>query len=247
MGKRNIDNETLRLLYAHSGNCCAFEGCHNPIFEDDGTLTGECCHIEAFSPKGARYNSHQSDEERNGYDNLILMCSRHHKIVDRNPEQYSVEKLKEMKRTHEKQFYAKQLEVTDMMLNQLQHDSERYWDDLRWKDEDVCTELKIMVEEQDIPSLMEEIKDVYALLWNNIEEINELHKHLSPDLKDQYWEIVKLGFPNCMALLKMRYLQLCVMMLEKIVKHDMTHYYVDLLNTCRRELKMMHEDAYYAD
>ena len=119
MGKRQIDIGTLRLLYVHSGNCCAFEGCHNPIFEDDGTLTGECCHIEAFSPKGPRYNACQSDEERNGYDNLVLMCARHHKIIDGNPNKYSVELLKKMKRCHESQFYVKQLEATEMMLHRL--------------------------------------------------------------------------------------------------------------------------------
>ncbi len=72
MANRNkIPVNTLRLLYAHSGNCCAFEGCCNPIFEDDGTLTGECCHIEAYSSHGARYNERLTNEEKNGYDNLI--------------------------------------------------------------------------------------------------------------------------------------------------------------------------------
>ena len=45
-GSRRISNEVMRLLYAHSGNRCAYPDCTNPIFEDDGQLTGECCHIK---------------------------------------------------------------------------------------------------------------------------------------------------------------------------------------------------------
>ena len=115
---RKIDSNVLRLLYAHSGNRCAFDGCYSPIFEDDDTLTGECCHIEALSPDGPRYNVLQSDEERNGYNNLVLMCARHHKIIDKNPQKYPVDLLKRMKREHETQFNARQAKATEMMLYQ---------------------------------------------------------------------------------------------------------------------------------
>jgi len=33
------------------------------------------------------------------YENLILLCRNHHKIIDDNPENYSVENLIELKKT----------------------------------------------------------------------------------------------------------------------------------------------------
>ena len=57
MWRKKIPEKTLRLLYAHSGNQCAYPGCCAPIFEDDGLLTAECCHIKAFSIGGPRYDA----------------------------------------------------------------------------------------------------------------------------------------------------------------------------------------------
>ena len=68
MTRKPISQSTYRLLFAHCGNKCAFETCSNPIFEDDGTLTGECCHIHAYSKSGPRYDPMQTNEDRNGYD-----------------------------------------------------------------------------------------------------------------------------------------------------------------------------------
>lgn len=79
--RKSIKSDTYRVLYARSGNKCAFPGCSTPIFEDNNQLTGECCHIEAYSKGGPRYNALLSDDDKNSYDNLILMCSRHHKLL----------------------------------------------------------------------------------------------------------------------------------------------------------------------
>ena len=45
-------------------------------------------------------NSPLTYEERNKYDNLILMCKVHHKIIDDQPNTYTVEVLKSMKAAH---------------------------------------------------------------------------------------------------------------------------------------------------
>lgn len=128
MKSRTIKPSILRLLFAHSGNRCAFPECNLPIFEDNGQLTGECCHIEAYSKNGPRYNEKLSDEEVNGYDNLILMCSRHHKIIDGDPISFSVTKLNEIKTNHEKCYSASTIKLTHSMMEQLQHSSKRFWD-----------------------------------------------------------------------------------------------------------------------
>jgi hypothetical protein len=41
-------------------------------------------------------------EERDRYENLILLCKIHHKMVDDYPEIYTVERLREIKAAHEK-------------------------------------------------------------------------------------------------------------------------------------------------
>ena len=76
----------IQRLYAMSGNRCAFSGCTAPIIEDSpgmaGINMGEICHIRASKAGGERYDPEQSDAERHGYENLILLCRRHHKLID---------------------------------------------------------------------------------------------------------------------------------------------------------------------
>jgi hypothetical protein len=49
----------------------------------------------------ARFDEHQSVEDRHGFDNLILLCSPHHTVVDDDEEAYTVERLSKMKHDHE--------------------------------------------------------------------------------------------------------------------------------------------------
>ena len=64
-------------------------------------VVGEVCHIRAARPDGPRYAPDQSTTDRHGYDNLILLCRNHHKVIDDDPEAYTVERLVRMKADHE--------------------------------------------------------------------------------------------------------------------------------------------------
>ncbi|MFA4830486.1 MAG: HNH endonuclease [Thermodesulfovibrionales bacterium] len=68
---------------------------------DDESLIGEECHIIANSTDGPRGNI-STQEDLNKYDNLILLCRIHHKIIDDQPNTYTVERLRKIKVTHEK-------------------------------------------------------------------------------------------------------------------------------------------------
>lgn len=59
-------------------------------------------HIEGENPGAARYNANMTDEERNNYQNLILLCPTHHTIIDKDESEYTVGKLKQIKKDHEK-------------------------------------------------------------------------------------------------------------------------------------------------
>lgn len=93
--------QTIKKLFALSGNLCAFPSCSLPMVESAGTLTGEICHIQARSKGGPRFNASLSIKDRSAFDNLILLCSHHHKIIDAQPEIYTTETLIELKAIHE--------------------------------------------------------------------------------------------------------------------------------------------------
>lgn len=93
---------TIKKLLARSGNRCAFPNCTLPIVEDSGILTGVVCHIKARSPAGPRYDPTQTPEARHSYENLIVMCARHGRLIDADPAAYPVELLYAIKAAHEK-------------------------------------------------------------------------------------------------------------------------------------------------
>jgi hypothetical protein len=99
---REPSQATIKRLFALSNNNCAFPGCILPIISETGTITGRICHIKAKSPLGPRYDSNQSDEDRNTASNLILLCAHHHDIIDKEPKKFTAEILYDMKITHEK-------------------------------------------------------------------------------------------------------------------------------------------------
>lgn len=68
---------------------------------DDVSLVGDECHIVAEKPGGARGDATVPREQLEKYDNLILLCKIHHKLIDDLPGEYTIERLKTMKREHE--------------------------------------------------------------------------------------------------------------------------------------------------
>ena len=72
---------TLKRLFARSGNQCAFPRCPDTLIEGE-TVVGKVCHIKAAQLAGPRYDPQQTAAERHGYDNLILLCGKHHTVID---------------------------------------------------------------------------------------------------------------------------------------------------------------------
>ena len=100
----SIQVHDRKILWGLSGNRCAFPGCNQELLEDktDGKIVvGEECHIIARENKGPRGNITISEDEKDKYENLILLCPTHHTVIDGDPEKYTPEKLKEMRSNHE--------------------------------------------------------------------------------------------------------------------------------------------------
>jgi len=93
-----------------SGGKCAFPGCDIELVSyeagPEGTIVGEIAHLVAEHRQGPRGRSGMTDEERNKANNLMLLCTLHHTVIDQNPHSYSVQVLRQMKADHEKRIAA---------------------------------------------------------------------------------------------------------------------------------------------
>lgn len=238
----SIKQDVFKKLYVHCGNQCAIEGCCNPIFEDDMTLTGECCHIEAYSPSGPRYNPNSNNKERNSAFNLVFLCSRHHTIIDAHPEIYTTNFLKQMKAKHEEKFSASSLQMTGTMIESLKIQSKRFWNLIENINIDnKCPDLK-----------MEIHKDVsFEIILNNTHKgINNLIEIIEENISYKTdcfdFEISCLGAPNTCSKLMLDFLQLKVKILEYLITNG--HYeYQHLLSQAQVELEIAHKKSFYND
>jgi hypothetical protein len=113
-----ISLKTHKILWARSGNMCAI--CKNELIidsldqNDDPSIVGDEAHIIARKETFTRgdYDS-LTPEQRNHYSNLILLCKTHHKQIDDQPTRYTVEHLREIKVTHEREVKATRSEAEE--------------------------------------------------------------------------------------------------------------------------------------
>ena len=97
----------LRLLYVNSGNRCAFPGCTESLIYQENALdesvnVSNVAHIVSPQPKGPRSHFPLPQGEQDRYGNLVLLCMKHHHIVDDFPQTYTVARLRQIKEDHEK-------------------------------------------------------------------------------------------------------------------------------------------------
>lgn len=114
-GPRNYTEQTLKKLFALSGNQCAFPTCVAVLVNEKNALNSNICHIEAANSGGERFNINQSDTERADYNNLIILCPQHHSETN-DVSKYTVEVLKEMKKNHEIKFLHTRIRSNPSML-----------------------------------------------------------------------------------------------------------------------------------
>lgn len=95
-----IPNLIVKILYAKSGNRCAYPGCDEKLVYDEVNQS-EMAHIISGQENGPRhipgYNNGNYDIE----ENILVLCKKHHKKVDYQIEDFPIQKLREMKYAHE--------------------------------------------------------------------------------------------------------------------------------------------------
>lgn len=77
----HVPEKETKILFARSGNLCAFPGCEQslvePGAEGEEAVVGEMAHIVAEKRRGPRGVDEISEEERNRHGNLVLLCATH--------------------------------------------------------------------------------------------------------------------------------------------------------------------------
>ena len=111
---------TLRDLFVHSGNQCAFPDCERVLVNRKGQWVGEVCHIRGALPGGERFDPSMTNEERRARANLLLLCHEHHVETD-NVAEFPVDRLTRIKADHEARFVGPP-EVSDAVLEQAVQD-----------------------------------------------------------------------------------------------------------------------------
>lgn len=102
-----IAEKTKLKLWTRSAGRCAYRGCGKELWRDDLSLrdlnAAHIAHIHGVKPKAARYSPTMRSTAVNHFDNLMLMCYTHHRMIDHEEvKTHPAELLREMKNEHER-------------------------------------------------------------------------------------------------------------------------------------------------
>lgn len=87
MSKTSIPVNTKIILWTRAGGRCQYRGCNDELIGDlisgqRDAKFGLIAHIVADEPKGPRGDAVRSPQLAKDVDNLMLMCDKHHRIID---------------------------------------------------------------------------------------------------------------------------------------------------------------------
>lgn len=103
---RKYPQKDLKLLWGRSAGRCAFPGCQtlctaSASGTDPDVVLGEIAHIVAHGNDGPRADPLFPNDEKDKYENWILLCPNHHSLVDGQPNTYTVSDLQSWRFDHE--------------------------------------------------------------------------------------------------------------------------------------------------
>lgn len=108
MAKTKVDQKTQRALWARAAGRCQYRGCNCELIGEllsgkEDKMFGFIAHIVADSPNGARGHPTRSALLAKDISNLMLLCAKHHRLVDDEaPDDHPEELLLRMKDDHER-------------------------------------------------------------------------------------------------------------------------------------------------
>ena len=188
--------DVLRALFARSGNQCAFPGCTQPLINDKNKFIAQVCHIEAASEGGERFNPDGNDEHRRSYENLLILCYPHHIETD-DIEEYSVDRLLQIKREHEQLFLKSDFKIDESELTKLSYEMEKYWSDIERlnKFDHIFSDSGLAMDVNGRNSFFDVIASAYDAV-NGIEFLLNSCYESDEELKSDFAEtLIKKGMP----------------------------------------------------
>jgi SMODS-associated and fused to various effectors sensor domain len=122
MSKSFIPVSVRVRLWAQAAGRCEYEGCNERLWLDLITKaelnTAYIAHIVADEPGGPRGDPVRSKLLKRDISNLMLLCDKHHRLVDREQlVEHPEERLKAMKNAHEQHIDV----VTDIAADKQSH------------------------------------------------------------------------------------------------------------------------------
>jgi hypothetical protein len=99
-----LTDRDRKLLWGRAGSRCSYCRCRLVVGASDvdrESIVGDEAHIISDSPTGPRAQEGSRDK-LDSYDNAILLCKTHHKMVDDQPFTHSADDLRTMKAVHER-------------------------------------------------------------------------------------------------------------------------------------------------
>jgi len=110
--KRTYNQKTIKILFAKSGDRCAYPDCTNSVVVDgtdqsEAMISAQISHIYAASDNGPRGKPGLTQKQKNAPENLLLFCPTHHGIVDGQHETYPAGMLQAWKAQHEEKHKRK--------------------------------------------------------------------------------------------------------------------------------------------
>lgn len=266
--------ETLIALFAKSGNVCAFPGCTHELVTSRNLFVGQICHIEAANPGGQRFNPKSRDEERRSFENLLLLCYRHHKETD-DIAAFDTEVLRAMKHRHESKQGQKPFKVNEAFLHRLESEMQSYWSGIATANEalhiapEFAVKLRVgtAAAEQftEIGKSVDRLAEILTDFANSDSTLNEeIRTHLKslgydettydavPYFENPFfnrnWEMHALAANNTLMDLVVALKQAEVRFLEEYVKtHSNEFDAIASLDAAKQELHEMAISVGYAD
>jgi hypothetical protein len=236
--------DVVRALFARSGNRCAFPGCTSALVNEKNKFIAQVCHIAAAEAGGERFDAAQTDEERRGYANLLILCYPHHVETD-DQQLYPTHRLREMKASHEKTFGQTPFKIDESLLYKISHEMEQYWQKVEQlhSEHHVASDLAIEIDAKaSFSQLAKQARglsdDVTRLRDMLLKSDDALAVDLSALLEDlgipegrlvehrtrtrpfhaRNWEVLNLGFTNTATKLKVILSQMEIKYLEEFLK-----------------------------
>ena len=101
-----IPDKTVIRLWTLAGGRCQYTGCNEALWRDELTMAdmnaAYIAHIVAAEPNGPRGDAVLSPQLATDISNLMLLCDKHHRLIDREDAAgHPVNLLKQMKQAHE--------------------------------------------------------------------------------------------------------------------------------------------------